>query len=230
MTQEEPKMGTTHKLSLVHGGRRQDEPAEPVRPLPRLLVASPNPERFIDLPAHIDFAPDTLTALAEAITHRYFAIVVDAKLAGNESGYALVRQLRQHRMLQPIYLVADHPLPSDQRHARRSGATALLQRDHELLQRALSGCVPRDEGRAAHEPAWLSALIELAREWFASEAEPRVRAIHAALQWRQAGGGSWEQVVGELAELLEDLDDRQTFLRLARAGLADEGLREEVLR
>lgn len=224
-------MGTTHKLSLVHGGKHLGEPLEPDRPLPRLLVASPSPERFIDLPARIDFAPDTITALAEAITHRYFAIVVDAKLAGNESGYALVRQLRKHRMLQPIYLVADHPLPSDERHARRSGATALLQRDHELLQRALSGCVPRHEGHSAQEPAWLGEVIALAREFFASEAEPRTRAILAALQWRHADGGvHWEHVVSELGELLEDLQDRQSFLRLARDGLIGSAMGDEVLR
>lgn len=225
-------MGTTHKLSLVHGGKHLlGEPVEPDRPLPRLLVASASPERFIDLPARIDFAPDTLTALAEAITHRYFAIVVDAKLAGNESGYALVRQLRQHRMLQPIYLVADHPLPSDERHARRSGATALLQRDHELLQQALSGCVPRHEGHAALDPAWLAQVIALAREFLASEAEPRTRAILAALQWRHADGGvQWEHVVAELGELLEDLQDRQAFLRLARSGLIGSAMGDEVLR
>lgn len=224
-------MGTTHKLSLVHGGRQQDGPAEPDRPLPRLLVASPSPERFIDLAARIDFAPDTLTALAEAITHRYFAIVVDTKLAGNESGYALVRQLRQHRMLQPIYLVADHPLPSDERHARRSGATALLQRDHELLQQALSGCMPRHEDHATQEPAWLQEVIALAREFFASEGESRARAIHAALQWRHADGGvQWEHVVTELGELLDDLDDRQAFLRLARGSLAHRGLVDRPLR
>lgn len=209
----------TPKLTLVHGGedptRPDVPPAHPLH-LPRILVASSSRERFIDLPARIEFASSNLEAVANAIMTAYDAIVVDTTLAeGTQSGYRLVRDLRSHGLTQPIFLVGDHPLPSDERHAKRSGATALLARDHDLLVQALRGAAPARTEYAVHEPAWLRQIIGLAREFFASEAERHVRAIYASLLSRHAGRVGWDAVVTETGELLDDLDERRMFLRLA---------------
>ena len=209
----------THKLTLVHGGEdptRPDVPAAHPLHLPRVLVASSSRERFIDLPARIEFASTSLEAVANAIMTSYDAIVVDTTLAdGTQSGYRLVRELRGHGMAQPLFLVSDDPLPSDERHARRCGATALLPRDHEVLVQALKGATPARVEHAVHEPAWLRQIVRLAREFFASEAERHVRAIYTSLLSRHAGRVGWDAVVTETAELLDDLDDRRLFLRLA---------------
>ncbi len=217
----------TPKLTLVHGGEdptRPDVPpnvpqnfplAQPLH-LPRVLVACSSRERFIDLPARIEFAAGALEAVANAIMTSYDAIVVDTALAeGTQSGYRLVRELRGHGLVQPIFLVGDHPLPSDERHARHSGATALLPRDQEVLAHALRGALPTRLEQALHEPAWLRHIIRLAREFFASEAERHVRAIYASLLSRHAGRVGWDDVVTETGELLDDLEDRRTFQRLA---------------
>lgn len=213
----------TPKLTLVHGGEdptRPDIPpnlplAHPLH-LPRVLVACSSRERFIDLPARIEFAHSPLEAVADAIMTSYDAIVVDTALAeGTQSGYRLVRDLRSHCLVQPIFLVGDHPLPSDERHARRCGATALLPRDHEVLVQALRGALPTRRDQAVHEPAWLRQIIRLAREFFASEAERQVRAIYASLLSRHAGRVGWVDVITETGELLDDLEDRRMFQRLA---------------
>lgn len=212
----------TRKLTLVHGGEDPTRPDVPPdaphthpQHLPRVLVACSNRERFIDLPARIEFASNNLEAVANAIMTSYDAIVVDTMLAdGTQSGYRLVRELREHGMEQPIFLVGDDPLPSDERHARRCRATALLPRDHEVLVQALRGATPARLERAMQEPAWLRQLIRLAREFFASEAERHVRAIYASLLSRHARRVGWDAVVAEIAELLDDLDDRRMFLHL----------------
>lgn len=171
----------------------------------------------------MDFAPDHLEAVATAITLRneLSFIIADITLThSRDSGCKLASNLRTHNRIKvPIYLVSDNPLPSDRHYAMQRGATDLLLRDRRILAAILRGEPVRSAARSARlEPTWLVEIITALREFIASEAEPRVRTIYASLQSRLVDESMEHQdVVNEASLLLDDLDDRRAFLRLAGA-------------
>lgn len=193
---------------------------------PRVLVVTFARERFIDLrQCDIDWAQDQLTATASAITTPFDAIVCDVVIGAeaDESGYEFVAALRsRQRVICPIYLVADQPLPSDTQNAVRAGATDLLMRDARRISRVLQGVIPQWTApvEIAREPSWLAHVIAVAQAVLASEAEPRTRAIYATLVQRsRARQVEVSDVVGEVARLIDTHREREMFLRLASGRL-----------
>lgn len=189
---------------------------------PRVLVVTFARERFIDLrQCDIEWAQDHLTATASAITTPFDAIVCDVVIGAdaNESGYEFVAAIRsQQRVICPIYLVADQPLPSDTQNAVRAGATDLLMRDVRRISRVLQGVIPQWTApvEIAREPSWLAHVIAVAQAVLASEAEPRTRAIYATLLQRSRTRQiEVSDVVGEVARLIDTPREREMFLRLA---------------
>lgn len=222
-------MVTTDKLRLVHSlGRTPGvDPAadgDPAMPalLPKVMIVTRNADRYSDLPADVDWAPDGLEAVANAITNRYDHIVVDVAMSGDlDLGCRLVRQLRtQHRVTAPIYLVLDDPLPSDRPHVLASGVTDVLGRDRRILAAVFRGePVRRVTWASRTEPTWLVEVVEAMRLFIASEAEPRVRAIYRGLCARTAAPAIEKgDVVHEASQLLDDLEDRCAFLRKVGVG------------
>jgi CheY-like chemotaxis protein len=218
-------MAIGDKLRLVHSTNRarsegsDDYPAA-LEALPRVLIVTPNPDRYGDLPADIDFSPDGLEAVANVTSVRYDYVVVDvARNGGPELGCRLIRDLRRRtRVAAPIFLVMDDPLPSDRDHALASGATDVLARDRRALAAVFRGEPVRAAARAARsEPSWLGEVVDAMRLFLASEAEPCVREVYASLCSRTVDGTIEKQdVVKEASLLLEDLDDRRAFLRQAK--------------
>jgi CheY-like chemotaxis protein len=216
----------TRHIHLVRSNTGYDDDSdldlqEPAHRRPRVLIVTSSPDRFSDLPAIIDFAPDYLEAIATAITNRdrLDYIVADFLASnGRESGCKLVRKLRaQYRIKIPIYLVSDDPLPSDRQYAQGHGATDLLLRNRQVLSAILRGEPVRASARSARpEPKWLHDVIGAMRAFLGSEADPRVRAIYTGLQARLVDEPvQFEDVANEASLLLEDdLDDRRAFLRL----------------
>jgi CheY-like chemotaxis protein len=216
------------KLRLVHSqsqppfGPLPFEPldfeAEPEE-LPRVLIATGNADRYSDLPAEIDWAPDGLSALSNAIQYRYDYIFVDAlQEEGRASACGLIQELRRRQVKTPVYLVMDNPLPQDRHYAAASGASDVLDRDRVRLAELLRGDPIR---QAVHYrcdvPEWLLDVIAAMRLFLASEAEPRVRRVYANLCARRAGRTlERQEVVNEAARLLDDPDDERAFRRLLK--------------
>jgi CheY-like chemotaxis protein len=189
---------------------------------PRVLVVTFARERFIDLrQCDIEWAQDHLSATAAAITTAFDAIVCDVVIGAdaNESGYEFVSSIRsQQRLICPIYLVADQPLPSDTQNAVRAGATDLLLRYTRRISRVLQGVIPQWTApvEIAREPSWLAQVIGLAQAVLASEAEPRTRAIYVTLVQRSRTRQIEVcDVIGEVARLIDTQREREMFLRQA---------------
>lgn len=187
---------------------------------PRVLVVTFARERFVDLRhCEIEWAQDHLTATAAVIGSSFDAIVCDVVIGSDasESGYAFVSAIRnQQRLICPIYLVADQPLPSDVQNAVRAGATDLLVRDMRRVSRVIQGVVPcwTAPAEIAREPSWLASLIAQAQNVLASEAEGRVRAIYNTLVQRNRNRPiERNDVVGEIARLIDTPRERDMFTR-----------------
>lgn len=224
MAQLQDKLRLVHSQSHPTFGSLGFEPQD-VEPdgavLPRVLIATGNADRYSDLPADIDWAPDGLCALSNAIQFQYDYIFVDAiQEEGRASACGLIQELRRRQVKVPVYLVMDNPLPQDRQYAAASGASDVLDRDRVRLAGLLRGDPIRQAVHYRCEvPQWLLDIITAMRLFLASEAEPRVRRVYANLCVRRAGQSLERQdVVNELARLLEDPDDERAFRRLLKRG------------
>lgn len=187
--------------------------------VPRVLIATGNKDRYSDLPAEIDWAPDGLSAVSNAIQYRYDFIFVDAlQEDGLSSAHGLIQELRRQQVKVPVYMVMDNPLPQDRHYAASSGASDVLDRDRVRLAGLLRGDPIRQAVQYRSDvPGWLREVIEAMRLFLASEAEPRVRRVYTNLRVRCVGRDLERQdVVNEVARLLEDSDDERAFRRLIK--------------
>jgi hypothetical protein len=108
------------------------------RHYPRVLVISPQAERFRALPLEVEIvaaASEAVSRLADR-SSPYGAIVAPVKESdGRETGYRVARMMRcELGVVCPIVLFSDWVTPSTRAFAIQCGATRLLVDDHHLLE------------------------------------------------------------------------------------------------
>lgn len=191
-----------------------------VQPQSRILVVTGQAERFMELPVQADIVSTALEAQANVLTYAYTAAFIDAALPGNQSGYRLVMELRRQRMLtMPIFIMVEHALRSDKQLALQRGANGLITKNRRALLKALEGKTDDEVFAPSQDPRWLPAVIAIARNFLASEAERIVRKKLDALRARTNTDISAEALVLEVSDVLDDEEDRLDFIRKARRAL-----------
>jgi len=186
---------------------------------PRVLVVTSHAERFVELPVLADVVTSVLDAQANILTYQYTAIFIEAVLPDNQSGYRLVQDLRRQRMITvPIFIMVEHALRADKQLALQRGATGLIAKNRRALIKALEGKSDDEVFAPSADPSWLAQVIAASRNYLASEAERIVRKKLDALRVRGTEVTA-EALIHEVADVLDDDEDRTEFVRNARRAL-----------
>lgn len=235
-------MTTVSRLSVV--GRAPLVPRGPVPPLrseppnvpepavvpasvvdvqPQALAVTDNPRVYHQASDAFLIARDDLDALAtlqhqRAAGNNLAMVCVDVQLRCH-GGYATVRRLRDAGIRLPIYLVADHPMPSDLAHATRNGAQGLLPRSAQRVASVLQNhAAPHAETQA---PPWLGLAVVCLREFLGSEAQRVTAELYAVLSAREKERPvTCLRVLAEASLLLPDDADRRALAVLAQRQLS----------
>jgi DNA-binding NarL/FixJ family response regulator len=163
-----------------------------------------------------DWAGSVRDALAWLERCRYDTIFADVALPDQQSGYRFARLLRtQHAITVPIYLMCDQPDPPAIAYARRCGATQLIARNGSAMMAALYGASVEDAFAEAGRPAWVGAVIDVARLFLASEAERIVQRKLQGLRLRLGTMPPAAPLIAAVRDTLDDEGDRTKFTRLA---------------
>jgi CheY-like chemotaxis protein len=186
---------------------------------PRILIVTSLAERFVELPVLSDVVTSVLDAQANILTYQYTAIFIEAVLPDNQSGYRLVQDLRRQRMITvPIFIMVEHALRADKQLALQRGATGLIAKNRRALIKALEGKSDDEVFAPSTDPSWLPQVIAASRNYLASEAERIVRKKLDALRVRGTEVTA-ETLIHEVADVLDDDEDRTEFVRNARRAL-----------
>ena len=185
-----------------------------------ILIVGSHPPSLVQHGPEANWAGSVRDALAWLDRCRYDTIFADVALPDQQSGYRFARLLRTQRAITvPIYLMCGQPDPSAQAYAQRCGATQLIARNGSAMMAALYGASIEDAYAQAGRPAWVGAVIDVARLFLASEAERIVQRKLQGLRLKLGTMPSAAPLIAAVRDTLDDEGDRLKFTRLAMEAL-----------
>ena len=182
------------------------------------IIVSAQPDRFHALPAGVILAGSISQAI-ELLSERYHkALFLDAVLPGNQSAYRAVSHTFKHyrEHVGGIFILRDAASASDVQFARVCGADGVLPKDGRSILRVLqSQHAPVSTESVAGDPAWLAALIRVASQFLASEANLAVRRSLYLARQHDPGTPQAAETIRALGSYFDDEDDYLIFARQA---------------